>query len=54
MNDERFEAERAYEASLSVARQMLESGVITEEDFEQIRKLLIEEHSPLYGGIFST
>ena len=54
MDRERFEAEKAYEASLSVARQMLESGVITEEDFEWIKELLIEEHSPVFGSVMTT
>lgn len=54
MDKERFEVEKAYEASLSVARQMLESGVITEEDFERIREILIEKHAPLFGSVMTT
>ncbi|WP_168164000.1 SHOCT domain-containing protein [Olsenella sp. HMSC062G07] len=53
MNDERFEAEKAYEASLRVAREMLEAGIITKEDFKEMRKILIEEHTPVCGGIFA-
>lgn len=52
MNEEQFEAEKDYQASMLCFKQMLESGKITQEEYEQIDTILLEKYRPLLGTLF--
>lgn len=52
MNEEQFEAEKDYQASLLCFKQMLENGKITQEEHEQIDTILLEKYRPLLGTLF--
>ena len=53
MSEKEFRAELRYRMSLSVARAMLEKGVITEEEYRQIDTILLEKHRPTLGTLLS-
>ena len=53
MSTEQFEAERRYQASLTVAKSLLKSGAITKEEFDQIDTILLQKHHPSLGSLFS-
>lgn len=52
MNEEQFEAEKDYQASILCFKQMLENGKITQEEYEQIDTILLEKYRPLLGTLF--
>lgn len=52
MNEEQFEAEKDYQASMLCFKQMLENGKITQEEYEQIDTILLEKYRPLLGTLF--
>ena len=52
MNEEQFEAEKDYQASLLCFKQMLENGKITQAEYEQIDTILLEKYRPLLGTLF--
>ena len=53
MSEKEFRAELRYRMSLSVARAMLEKGVITEEEYRQIDTILLEKHRPTLGTLLA-
>ena len=52
MDDERFRAETAYQASLILAQGMLQAGLLTEAEFTKVKKLLLAKYKPLLGGLY--
>ena len=52
MNEEQFEAEKDYQASMLCFKQMLENGKITQEEYRQIDTILLEKYRPLLGTLF--
>ncbi len=53
VSKEQFRAERLYLMSLSVAKSMLEKGVISEEEFSQIDTILREKYRPILGTLLA-
>ncbi|MCD8020131.1 MAG: hypothetical protein LUF92_11270 [Clostridiales bacterium] len=53
MNNEQYEVEKDYQASMLCFRQMLESGKITQEEYEQIDTILLNKYRPLLGSLCS-
>ena len=53
MNDDLFTAEMAYQVSLALAENLLQSGLISDEEFSRMRKLLLEKYSPILGSLFA-
>lgn len=53
MNNEQFEAEAAYQVSLSIARSMHSSGLLTHQEYTHLRALLLEKYTPLIGVLFA-
>ncbi len=47
MSDDLFERERLYEATLALARSMLEKGLLTEEDYAIIDTKMRKKYRPL-------
>lgn len=52
MTKEQFKEEKNYQASKMCFRQMLEKGVITQEEYKQIDTILIEKYQPFLGSLF--
>jgi hypothetical protein len=52
MDDERFRAETAYQASLILAQGMLQAGLLTEAEFTKAKELLLARYKPLLGGLY--
>lgn len=53
MNDEQFEREKLYQASMEMFRAMLDHGLITEEEFVVIDTKMREKYSPIICTLLS-
>lgn len=53
MDKEQFRAERLYQMSISVAKSMLEKGVISEKEFSEIDTILLKKYRPTLGTLLS-
>jgi len=53
MTDEQFRAEKLYYISLSIAKSMLEKGIINEEVFAIIDAKLLEKYHPISGTLLA-
>ncbi len=53
MTEERFRAEKLYYISLSIAKSMLEKGVIDREVFTIIDTKLLEKYRPVLGTLLA-
>lgn len=53
MDKEQFRAELLYQMSLSVAKSMLEKGVISEKEFLEIDTILLKKYRPTLGTLLS-
>ena len=51
MNEEQFERERHYSASMAMFRSMLEQHLITEEQFTIIDTKMKDKYKPIFGGL---
>ena len=47
MTSEQFEREKKYRTAITLAKNMLDSGVISSEDFEIMRARFIELYRPV-------
>jgi hypothetical protein len=53
MSEERLRDDMLYRAALSMAKTMLEKGLITEEEYAQIDTDLLAEFHPYLGTLLS-
>jgi hypothetical protein len=53
VNDEQFEREKLYQASMSMFRAMRENGLITEEQYALIDTKMLQKYQPLLGTLFA-
>lgn len=53
MSEREFRAELRYRMSLSVARSMLENGLISLEEYRQIDTILLKKHRPVLGTLLA-
>ena len=53
MSEEQFEAEKDYQASLHLAKTLLQRGLLTEEEYAIIDTKLREQYQPLFGTLLS-
>ncbi|MCX7904156.1 MAG: hypothetical protein N2486_06560 [Caloramator sp.] len=51
MTKEQFEREKNYRISIATAKLMLSKNIISEEDFEKIKMLLIDKYKPIIGSL---
>ena len=51
MTSEQFEREKNYQASLCIAKSMLEKGLIDSREYEKIKVSLIRKYMPIIGGL---
>lgn len=49
MTQERFDRETKYRAAMTVAREMLNNGVISAADFSQITAFFMEKYHPFFA-----
>ena len=49
MTQEQFEREKAYRAAISIAKSMLKSGLITEQEYQKIDVSLLGKFRPAQG-----
>lgn len=53
MSEREFRSELRYRMSLSVARSMLEMGLISLEEYRQIDTILLKKHRPVLGTLLA-
>lgn len=53
MNDEQFENEKLYRASMDMFKKMLENDLITKEEYQVIEARMQEKYSPIFGTLLS-
>lgn len=53
MSEQEFRAELRYRMSLSVAKSMLEKGLISLEEYRQIDTILLKKHRPILGTLLA-
>lgn len=53
MTKDQFTAEKQYQASLLLAKNLREKGLLTEEEYTVIDTILLEKYGPLLGTLFS-
>lgn len=53
VSKEQLRAERLYLMSLSVAKSMLQKGVISEDEYSEIDTILLEKYRPVLGTLLA-
>ena len=53
MNEDQFEREKLYQATMNMFQGMLHQGIITKEQYDVIDTIMLEKYRPLLGGLFS-
>jgi len=53
MNDEQFQRETAYQATMNMFQAMLKKGLITAEQYAIIDTNMLQKYRPLLGTLFS-
>ena len=53
MTKEQFEAEKAYQVSIHLAKTLRQKGLLTDEEYAIIDTKLQEKYRPLFGTLLS-
>lgn len=53
MNEDQFEREKLYQATMNMFRSMLKNGLITEEQYAIIDTKMLQKYQPLLGTLFA-
>lgn len=53
MNEDQFEREKLYQATMNMFRSMLKKGLITEEQYTIINTNMLQKYQPLLGTLFA-
>ena len=53
MNEDQFEREKLYQATMNMFRSMLKNGLITEEQYAIIDTKMLQKSQPLLGTLFA-
>ena len=53
MNEDQFEREKLYQATMNMFRSMLKKGLITEEQYTIIDTKMLHKSQPLLGTLFA-
>ena len=53
MTKEQFRAEKLYQMCASIAETMLDVGVISREEYQQIDTILLEKYKPVLGTLLA-
>ncbi len=53
MDKKQFKSEKLYWISLSTAKTMLEKGIISKEEYEEMNTSLLEKYQPVLGTLLA-
>ena len=53
MNEDQFEREKLYQATMNMFRSMLKKGLIDEEQYAIIDTKMLQKYQPLLGTLFA-
>lgn len=53
MNEDQFEREKLYQATMNMFRSMLKKGLITKEQYAIIDTKMLQKYQPLLGTLFA-
>ena len=53
MNEDQFEREKLYQATMNMFRSMLKKGLLTEEQYAIINTKMLQKYQPLLGTLFA-
>lgn len=53
MTKEQFRAEKLYQMCASIAESMLDAGIISVEEYQQIDTILLEKYKPILGTLLA-
>lgn len=53
MSEQEFECEMRYQVAIQMAKSLLKSGAVSEEEYRQIDTILLEKYHPIFGTLFS-
>ena len=53
MSKEEFRNERLYQTTMHIVRQILEQGIITEDEYREVEEIFLKKYRPVFGRIFS-
>lgn len=51
MDKEQFRRELMYEATMSIYRQLLATGAITEDDYALLSEMMLKKYTPLFATL---
>lgn len=51
MTKEQFERESRYRVAISVAKTMLQEGLISEEEYGAIDTIFLQKYRPIFGSL---
>ena len=54
MNEDQFEREKLYQATMNMFRSMLKNGLINEEQYAIIDTKMLQKYQPLLGTLFAS
>ena len=52
MTDVQFESEKEYQVRMSLIKEMLELGLITEKEYGKIATIFIKKYAPIFGTLY--
>lgn len=52
MTPEQFKSEKDYRVTLSIAKSMLQRGLITEQEYKKIDGIMLEKYRPLLDAVW--
>ena len=53
MENSRFRDELLFQTSVNMAKTMLDNETITEQEYKEIRRILLEKYNPALGTLLS-
>ena len=53
MSKDEFHNNMLYHAAISIAKTILENGLVTEEEYAEIDTILLEKYRPYWGTLLS-
>ena len=51
MNKEQFEREKNYRVSITISKNLMDKGIISEKDYRKIDTRLVQKYRPIFGSI---
>lgn len=53
MSKEQFKAEKMYQTTMSIAKNLLEQGFISADEYKQIDTIFTDKYTPILGSLFA-